>query len=302
MCVRPPGLAAALLKSAAVRLRGIAVEDLVITRRRFLSGLAGGLLAGLYTWRVEPAWVEYVRRQLPVEKLPEALVGGRLVQLSDLHIGKQVDPDYLARTFAAVTALQPDIVVYTGDFVTYAGPETLRRLRRMAGRLPRGRIGTVAVLGNHDYGDTWRRTPVADEIADVLSAAGCQVLRNRSVQLAGLTIGGVEDLWSGRLRLTPLLGTMKPPALMLCHNPDACDLPGWAGYRGWILSGHTHGGQCRPPFLPPPVLPVNNRRYTSGQFNLEGGRSLYINRGLGHLLRVRFNVRPEVTVFQLARA
>jgi predicted MPP superfamily phosphohydrolase len=53
--------------------------------------------------------------------------------------------------------------------------------------------------------------------------------------------------------------------------------------------------------LPPPLLPVRNRRYTSGVIEISGGRSLYINRGLGYLRRVRFNVRPEITVFELTR-
>jgi predicted MPP superfamily phosphohydrolase len=88
----------------------------------------------------------------------------------------------------------------------------------------------------------------------------------------------------------------------LCHNPDAADLPVWGNHRGWILCGHTHGGQCKPPFLPPPLLPVKNRKYTAGVIDLSWHRHMYINRGLGHLLRVRFNVRPEVTVFRLARA
>ena len=73
----------------------------------------------------------------------------------------------------------------------------------------------------------------------------------------------------------------------------------WGHYEGWILSGHTHGGQCKPPFLPPPLLPVRNRRYTAGEFELTGNRRLYINRGVEHLTLVRFNVRPEVTVFEL---
>ena len=47
------------------------------------------------------------------------------------------------------------------------------------------------------------------------------------------------------------------------------------------------------------MLPVRNRRYTAGEFDLSGGRKLYINRGLGHLTRVRFNVRPEITIFTL---
>jgi predicted MPP superfamily phosphohydrolase len=80
------------------------------------------------------------------------------------------------------------------------------------------------------------------------------------------------------------------------------DLDAWRGFEGWILAGPTHGGQCKPPFLPPPIVPVRNRRYTAGVFDLPGGRTLYVNRGVGHLFQVRFNVRPEVTVFTLQRA
>jgi predicted MPP superfamily phosphohydrolase len=69
-----------------------------------------------------------------------------------------------------------------------------------------------------------------------------------------------------------------------------------------VLSGHTHGGQCKPPFLPPPLLPVQNRRYTCGEFEIGNERRLYISRGLGHLLQVRINVRPEITLFDLQLA
>jgi hypothetical protein len=91
------------------------------------------------------------------------------------------------------------------------------------------------------------------------------------------------------------------PSLVLCHNPDAADRTIWAGYRGWILSGHTHGGQCKPPFCTPPFLPVNNHRYHAGEIDLGDGRRLYVNRALGYLKRVRFNARPEITVFTLCR-
>jgi len=90
--------------------------------------------------------------------------------------------------------------------------------------------------------------------------------------------------------------------IVLCHNPDVCDLDVWNDYKGWILSGHTHGGQCKPPFLKPPLLPVDNKRYTSGEINLNDGRMLYINRAIGHLHQVRFNVRPEITIFELVQA
>ena len=54
--------------------------------------------------------------------------------------------------------------------------------------------------------------------------------------------------------------------------------------------------------MTPPILPVLNRRYAAGEIELKAGRRMYVSRGIGHLMRVRFNVRPEVTLFTLTRA
>jgi len=91
------------------------------------------------------------------------------------------------------------------------------------------------------------------------------------------------------------------PSIVLSHNPDTVDLPIWDGYDGWILCGHTHGGQCRFPFIGAPICPVKNKRYLSGFYDIEGGHKLYINRGIGHTRRVRFMARPEITVFTLKK-
>lgn len=270
-----------------------------ICRRRFLSAVGATAIAtGLYTWRIEPTWVEFVSRELALPGLPKAWEGMTLVHLSDIHVGPRVDDDFLRRTFGQVSALAPDMVAYTGDFISYRGPETLEQLRRID--LPCGRLGTVAALGNHDYGHAWSEPKVADAVAGVLRDAGVVVLRDETSDFAGLKFAGLDDLWAGRLSLKPVMD--EEPDIVLCHNPDGCDLDGWADFSGWILAGHTHGGQCKPPFLPPPLLPVKNRRYTAGEFALSADRRLYINRGLGHLLRIRFNVRPEVTVFRCVPA
>ncbi len=276
-----------------------------MNRRRFLGTLAGAAaVTGFYTWRIEPEWLEITHRSLPIAHLPPSLVGKTLVQLSDIHIGPQVDDAYVVRSFAAVQALQPDFVVHTGDLVTYKSPDVFAQARPVMAHFPRGRIGTVAILGNHDYGFDWADSKVADQIESLLTEGGCTVLRNATARIGGLAFVGCDDLWTHRFAPQAALAALKPgePALVLCHNPDACDLPVWGGYQGWILAGHTHGGQCKPPFLPAPLLPVENRRYTQGAFDLAGHRQLYISRGLGHLLRVRFNVRPEITVFTLTAA
>lgn len=275
-----------------------------MNRRQFLGLGAAGLVG--YTWGVEPFWLDLVHRALPVADLPPALEGARLAHLSDLHVGPRVRDDYLVDVLCRTAALRPDFVVVTGDLITHRearGEAQYAQLRGVLTHLPRGRLGTVAILGNHDYGTAWRDLAVAARVQAELERAGAHVLRNDAVAVAGLDFVGVEDLWSGHADAARAFARRSADAAVaLCHNPDGADELAWGDYRGWILAGHTHGGQCKPPFLPPPLLPVRNRRYAAGEVSAPGGRTLYISRGVGYYLHVRFNVRPEVTLFTLRRA
>jgi predicted MPP superfamily phosphohydrolase len=282
-------------------------RSFLFSRRRFLKTAGAALFAGTGTYgyasRIEPHWIQFVRRDLPVAGLPSELDGCTLIQLSDLHAGPDVDDEYLTDALDRVSRLQPDIVAMTGDFMTCERTEQLARTLHVMKHLQPARLATVAVLGNHDYGAAFKRMEVGDKLSDGLADLGIEVLRNGRRDVSGLAISGIDDVWGPRFRHEDILPHLNPSGanLVLCHNPDVADLPIWCGYRGWVLSGHTHGGQCKMPFLPPPFLPVRNRRYVAGEYDLFDGRRMYINRGLGHLRQVRFNVRPEVTVFTLRR-
>jgi predicted MPP superfamily phosphohydrolase len=273
-----------------------------LTRRRFLATTVGSAgLLGAYAWRIEPHWLQVVRRDLPIAGLPKMLDGRTLVQISDLHVGRVVDTEYLIGAMRQVSALRPDLTVITGDFMTCEGHEQVANVAKVLKHLTPGPWGCVGILGNHDYGRRASRPDVADELTRQLQERDVQVLRNQACTIGGLQVIGLDDLWSPCFDPVRALDSVRPgqPSLVLCHNPDVADLPIWAGYRGWILAGHTHGGQCKLPFLAPPVLPVRNPRYTAGDFDLGDGRRMYINPGLGYLRRVRFSVRPEITVFHL---
>ena len=279
----------------------------MIKRRQFIKktflGLTGvGLLSGLYAWQVEPFWLEFVKIKMPIKNLPDNLVGKTLMQISDIHIGKRFDPNFVIDSFKKANAFNPDFVVYTGDFVsTHKDLVQYAELEQVLKNSVKGKLGTVAILGNHDYGKDWKQPEVADKISSMLSENNITTLRNEQTSINGLNFIGFDDFWG--LNFNPELAMKNLDTskanITLCHNPDVCDLDVWKDYQGWILSGHTHGGQCKPPFLSPPMLPVKNKKYTAGKFDLDNGRTLYINRALGHLWQVRFNVRPEITIFQL---
>ena len=277
-------------------------------RRNFIYNVVNGVLGAgfltfLYTWQIEPFWLEFVNRKLPVKNLPTELIGNTLMQISDLHVGKKFDYRYIIKSFKKAQKFNPDFVAYTGDFISYEGDEQYGQLQEVLNHTVRGKRATVAILGNHDYGDFWSDQQVANRVSYYLRKAKIDLIQNGQNEIDGLNFIGLDDYWG--LNFKPELAMnqydKRKANIVLCHNPDVCDLNVWNGYQGWILSGHTHGGQCKPPFLNPPLLPVKNKDYTCGEIDLKDGRMLYINRAVGHLHQVRFNVRPEITIFELEK-
>ncbi|MGQ0767192.1 MAG: metallophosphoesterase [Gemmatimonadota bacterium] len=278
----------------------------MLSRRAFVAGsVSAGAFVSTVAWARwgELHRLEFVEHDLPIGDLPSTLDGQLVVQLSDLHIGPQVAESFLLDAFELVKALDPAFVAYTGDFVTYESRAQLFRTSDVMRNAPHGRIGTLSVLGNHDYGHAWADRTVAAEIARRVEDCGITVLRNSSRIVSGLQFTGFDDLLSPAFGGATVMARRERgvPTIALCHNPDACDLDVWDDFGGWVLAGHTHGGQVSLPIVGPPILPVRNRRYAAGEYELAGGRRLYINRALGHTFPVRLGVRPEITLHRLIR-
>jgi uncharacterized protein len=210
-----------------------------------------------------------------------------------------------------VNSLHPDLIVLTGDFVTVslfnrnkpdkpaaamAEPCSLL-LRQM-----QARHGLWAVLGNHDfYSDP-------DRVTSALSAQGIRVLRNQSAAIeangARFWLSGVGDVLGEAADLTATLHDVPEDeaTVLLAHEPDYADDVAQQRRVDLQLSGHTHGGQVRFPFLPPLYLPDMGKKYVSGLYKV-GALTLYTNQGLGtYGLPVRLNCPPEITLLTLRRA
>ncbi|WP_168211090.1 metallophosphoesterase [Mariniblastus fucicola] len=264
---------------------------------------------GVYAFGIEPRWVSVEHHELPIAGLPDSLVNTTAVQISDLHVGSRVSDSYLRAQFAYVQSLNPEFVFFTGDYLDNGSAWHLKKGLRLMEQFPRGSIGNACVLGNHDFGNGHSQVVAfaknTKELARQFNSVGLNLLQEESVDLGGLKIAGLKDFWFGDFNPTAaaqVIGDIAShPSIVLSHNPDTVDLPIWNGYSSWILCGHTHGGQCRFPLIGAPICPVQNKRYLSGFYEIEGGHRLYINRGIGHTRRVRFMSRPEITVFKLLK-
>jgi predicted MPP superfamily phosphohydrolase len=157
-----------------------------------------------------------------------------------------------------------------------------------------------ASLGNHDH---WFD---AGKITRLIQDAGLPVLRNENtitlIDGEPLPIVGLGDLWTEGVDMTrAFAGVEGPFALVLMHNPDTFEDWSQPGSH-LILSGHTHGGQVNIPWIGPPIVPSQyGGKYASGLFH-RGRSQMYVNRGVGALFPpVRFNCRPEISIFHLQR-
>jgi len=207
----------------------------------------------------------------------------------------------LERGLVAGLSQRPDLICFTGDFVSAAkgfDHSGLRRMLRRAGDTAQ----TCAVLGNHDGGDWLSRCGEigsTDLMSDLIRSSGVRLLHNEAAAEEDLTLIGVGDLWSGQFEPTRAFSGARggKARIVLCHNPD-----GKGALRGlpWdlMLSGHTHGGQVRIPGILPSWTPVKDKRFVSGLYQWQG-RQLFISRGLGSPTHVRAFCRPEVSILHL---
>ncbi|MFN9998110.1 MAG: metallophosphoesterase [bacterium] len=136
-------------------------------------------MSGLYAWQFEPFCLEFVKVKMPINNLPNDLVGKTLMQISDILIGNRFDYRFIINSFKKAKEFSPDFVVYTGDYVsTYKDEVQYDKLDKTLTNLVKGKAATIGILGNHDYGRNWSQSKVADKISAMLTTNGIRLLRN----------------------------------------------------------------------------------------------------------------------------
>ncbi|CAN5435791.1 metallophosphoesterase [soil metagenome] len=279
-----------------------------LSRRAFFRRAAAysalPVVVGAYASQIEPFWLDIHEKQVSIAGLPPAFDGMRIAQITDLHIDERIPLGYLRRVVERVNAAKPDLVCVTGDIVNHA----IEWIDRSVDVLSKLEAPVVVSFGNHDYAPNTARpgpvTIIATPLQMKLEEAGCIVLRNRAAVLERsgqkLWFVGIDDLWSDSFSPIDAFAGVERGAVSIClsHNPDSSEHVVRFGPK-LILAGHTHGGQLRLPLIGALILPIVDRRFDQGLFELENGCQMYVSRGVGFLLRARFCCRPELPIFVL---
>jgi uncharacterized protein len=259
-------------------------------RRLFVArALAGGAAlatggAAALAFRAATGPAEISEVAVRLERLPPALSGLTIAQLSDLHVGPTIGERDVRRAVDQTNALRPDVIAITGDLVDGSVRDLGRAISHLA-RL-RARYGVYFVTGNHEYYSG------VEEWLEELPRLGVRVLRNERVTVgdagASIDLAGVDDWSAARMNgghesdLRSALAGRDPERglVLLAHQPRGIAEAVQAGVE-LQLSGHTHGGQI----VPFNLVVAAAQPYVKGLHrHVEGDRAgqIFVSRGTGY--------------------
>lgn len=298
-----PAIAAIALAGAVL----FAVNGLVVLAALCLLLMALAL-AGVYARFVAPWQLQIKRIDLHTSHVPnlQSPISNplKIVFFSDLHVGKFKGADWVQRIVDAVNAESPDVVLIGGDFVGHVKRSELPAMLAPLAQL-QSRIGTFAVMGNHDYG--LPDHDYSQVLHDLLAGMHIRVIHNECVTLRDdLRLLGVDEIWNERADLAVALARCEACAertLVLGHNPDLILGLGdkhiaLKEHGAFFLFGHTHHGQIHLPFAPGLAIPVKSQFYR-GMYHIPYG-AMYVSAGVGEgNSPTRLNTWPEIVVFEI---
>lgn len=256
------------------------------------------LLSFIWATVIEPRWIYINRQSLKLKGLPVAFEGLRLAFISDIHSGGWAKADYYRQAAQLIAQEQPDLMVWGGDnVVSQAGPDWADQLSQLAKCQPE--LGSFVIAGGHD------RQFGRKKVQEVCQHLGLTWLDNQAVLLErqgqSLALIGLADNSDRPFQHNVAKAFSGLQAelckIVVCHSPDIVrELP---ASTALTLCGHTHGGQVRAPFWGA-IVHVTSLPYRCemGQ-SFFAGQQLFVTKGLGSSIRLRFLCRPEVCVLTL---
>ena len=254
------------------------LEVLDSQRRRFLKIVLDlGILALFVFFSTKS-----IKNALAIPKVREVEVElegletpKNIAMISDVHIGKMIQSEFVQGMVDTINALNADVVVIVGDLVDENiafVKEFLRPLNEL-----RSREGVYYVSGNHEYYHG------IESISAFLKTLNLKVLENENIELESFNLAGVNDLAGLRFGILPpdLRGTQsglnpQKPSILLAHQPKFVRQNDVSAFD-LVLCGHTHAGQV----FPLSIFVWLDQHYIHGLYKLDSKTQLYVSSGVG---------------------
>lgn len=273
-----------------------------MNRRSFLKKAFGTLLGILgisgggyyYAKEIEPIMLEHNKEIIHSTRIPSSFHDFKIIQFSDTHVGFHYTLDQLKKLVKKMNMTNPNMVVFTGDLID--APQSFKEREELITILSEVQAteGKYWIYGNHDHGGFG-----TDMIHDIMTESAFELLQNKqtTIQINNdrINLTGIDDVILGTPDLAKTLDNVNTDlfTILLAHEPDYADEA--SKYPIDIqLSGHSHGGQVRLPFIGHLYTPAYAEKYIQGKYQLNDRFQLIVSRGIGTTrLPYRFLCKPE---------
>ena len=223
----------------------------------------------------------------------------RILNITDVHLGQWINPEYLDELVDYVNTLNVDLITLTGDYFSYNMKEYEDSLEESFKKL-NAEYGKFGVLGNHDHWMNAERIRKIFKNSDIVDLSNdvCTIKKGKDC----LNIAGVDSCTVCADNLDKVLEKLPEdiPSILLAHEPDFAKESSQTNRFDLQISGHSHGGQfIIPKVETTPFRGPNSTKYPVGLYKV-GNMIQYTSKGLGtNSFRIRINCKPEITIINL---
>ncbi|MDO5823168.1 metallophosphoesterase [Methanobrevibacter sp.] len=263
------------------------------------QGIQDAITYSLPDKKFKPEKIDLVEIDLEVDNLGWNFHNFRVLNLTDIHLGQWINPEYLDELVNYVNSLNIDLITLTGDYFSYVTDGYEKSLENSFKKL-KAKNGKFGVLGNHDHwmgASKVRRIFKESEVVD-LSNDVHTLEKNGDF----LNMCGVDSCTVCADNLNKVISKIKDdtPSILLSHEPDFATESSKTNKFDLQISGHSHGGQfIIPKVETTPFRGPNSRKFPVGLYKV-GNMMQYTSKGLGtNSFRMRINCKPEITIITL---
>jgi uncharacterized protein len=237
--------------------------------------------------------------------IPPSMHNYKILFFSDLHYNNFIDEERTKKIITAINSVNAETVIFGGDLFDHPSEFTITdsvktQLINLLNNI-QAPYGKFAVLGNHDY----ESAKITESVTNTLVQGNFEVLTNQSIRLHKnseefINLIGIDSMSLGVPAITTAFAgtTTDQFNLVVTHAPDLFDQL-LTSNADLVLSGHSHGGQVRLPFLSSVYQPYGAEKYIAGKY-YESNILMDISNGVGTTkIDVRFNAPAEIIVYRL---
>lgn len=262
------------------------------------QGIQDAMTYSLPEKKFTPSEIDLVEVNITLPDLGKNFVNYRILNLTDVHLGQWVNPEYLSDLIDYVNTLNFDLATLTGDYFSYILDGYEDSLKDSFKKL-KAKDGKFGVLGNHDHWMGAEKIRKLFEESDIVDLSNDVCVLSKGEDK--LNLAGVDSSTVCADNLDKVLAKLDDcPTVLLAHEPDFANESSQTGKIDLQISGHSHGGQfIIPKVETTPFRGPNSTKYPVGLYKIRDMMQ-YTSKGLGtNSFRIRINCNPEITIITL---